>query len=226
MGEAEEKALHVQKKHLSKREADLYSLSSMLLIASHPASSSPLCLFVFGVLLSSVIFVRSSAGRSLAVLSSCVKLTPLSTRAGCTGLAVVGAAVVAEEGSGGVTVTFLAVAGILSFGIEVAVVAEGFIWSAIRTGVDVTVVITGMARVCGSICGAFSLGSALGIAGRSLLGCLAMERGCFCSSEMFIVAAVIGGDWGMVGSVVVGCLLAARGGYAGAGGWLDGAFFA
>lgn len=61
-----------------------YNLSSMPLMASQPASSSPLCLLDFDVLLSNVGFVRSSVGGAFATLS-CVMLMPLSTLAGCTG---------------------------------------------------------------------------------------------------------------------------------------------
>lgn len=80
-----------------------YSLSSMSLTASQLASSSPLCLF-FGAVSSRVDFDGSKAGKASAVLPFCVRLTPLSIRAGCTGLPVAGRAGGAEDSLDGVAV--------------------------------------------------------------------------------------------------------------------------
>lgn len=73
-----------------------YNLSSMPLMASQLASSSPLCRLDSGVLLSNVAFVRSSLGRAFVMLS-CAMLTPLSALAGCTGFSPAATFNVAER---------------------------------------------------------------------------------------------------------------------------------
>lgn len=201
--------LHVREQNPKLRT---YNLSNILLIASQPASSSPLSLFAFGVLPSDMTFERFSAGEAFLVLSSWIKLTPLSTRTGCIGLAVAEVVNSAEEGLGGVAgLTVLAAAGILFSEDVTEIFIEGFAWSTIVAGVAVGIASARVARVCRSTWSSLSALAKFAVAGRSLLDGVATEKGLFCSNEALIVdTAVLGGDEGIVGSIVVCCLLEAR----------------
>lgn len=131
------KPLHVHEQN--QKGGAFYSLSNILLIASQPASSSPLCLFALGALLSSVFFDRSNVGRGLVALSFSVMLTPLSARAGCTGLDVATGVVAREGVTGGAGL----VAGLVVAGLVVASLGVAGLVAFLTTGVVSATVLVG-----------------------------------------------------------------------------------